>query len=294
MQKYAVEIQGLYKRFGSQQVLDGIDLKVPEGSVLALLGPNGAGKTTLVNIMSTLVTPDAGTLHINGYDVSREREKVQQSISLTGQFAAVDEVLTAEENLRMICRLSGLTAAESRIRSAELLEYFDLAPARSKRAGTFSGGMKRRLDLAISLVVPKPVLFLDEPTTGLDTRSRRSLWDMILQLKRQGITIVLTTQYLEEADQLADRIAVLDGGHIVAEGSPEELKSRVGGEVLELRNADDEVIHRMPTSGSIGDVASALQELMRQLPAETRVGLHSPNMDEVFIALTEKRMEEIV
>ncbi|OOC62843.1 ATP-binding cassette domain-containing protein [Paenibacillus ihbetae] len=294
MQKYAVEIQGLYKRFGSQQVLDGIDLKVPEGSVLALLGPNGAGKTTLVNIMSTLVTPDAGTLLINGYDVNREREKVQQSISLTGQFAAVDEVLTAEENLRMICRLSGLTAAESRIRSAELLEYFDLAPARSKRAGTFSGGMKRRLDLAISLVVPKPVLFLDEPTTGLDTRSRRSLWDMILQLKREGITIVLTTQYLEEADQLADRIAVLDGGHIVAEGSPEELKSRVGGEVLELRNADDEVIHRMPTSGSIGDVASALQELMRQLPAETRVGLHSPNMDEVFIALTEKRMEEIV
>ncbi|EHB68278.1 MULTISPECIES: ATP-binding cassette domain-containing protein [Paenibacillus] len=294
MRKYAVEIQGLYKRFGSQQVLDGIDLKVPEGSVLALLGPNGAGKTTLVNIMSTLVTPDAGTLLINGYDVSRERQKVQQSISLTGQFAAVDEVLTAEENLRMICRLSGLTGAEARIRSTELLAYFDLASARSKRAGTFSGGMKRRLDLAISLVVPKPVLFLDEPTTGLDTRSRRALWDMILQLKSQGITIVLTTQYLEEADQLADRIAVLDGGHIVAEGSPEELKSRVGGEVLELRNAEDEVIHRIPTSGSIGDVANTLQELMRQLPTETRVGIHRPNMDEVFIALTEKKMEEIV
>ncbi|CAM3713852.1 MULTISPECIES: ATP-binding cassette domain-containing protein [Paenibacillus] len=294
MQKYAVEIQGLYKRFGSQQVLNGIDMNVPEGSVFALLGPNGAGKTTLVNIMSTLVAPDAGRLLINGYDVSRERQKVQQSISLTGQFAAVDEVLTAEENLRMICRLSGLTAAESRIRSTELLEYFDLAPARSKRVGTFSGGMKRRLDLAISLVVPKPVLFLDEPTTGLDTRSRRALWDMILQLKSQGITIVLTTQYLEEADQLADRIAVLDGGHIVAEGSPEELKSRVGGEVLELRNADDEIIHRIPTSGSIVDVASTLQELMRQLPTETRVGLHRPNMDEVFIALTEKKMEEIV
>lgn len=154
--------------------------------------------------------------------------------------------------------------------------------------------MKRRLDLAISLVVPKPVLFLDEPTTGLDTRSRRALWDMILQLKSQGITIVLTTQYLEEADQLADRIAVLDGGHIVAEGSPEELKSRVGGEVLELRNAEAEVIHRIPTSGSIGDVANTLQELMRQLPTETRVGIHRPNMDEVFIALTEKKMEEIV
>ncbi|MFB4329604.1 ATP-binding cassette domain-containing protein [Paenibacillus sp. CR_12] len=291
---YAVEIRQLRKSFGHQTVLDGIDLSVPQGNVFALLGPNGAGKTTLIHILSTLVTPDVGSVRINGFDLRDHKQEVQQSISLTGQFAAVDEVLTAEENLRMICRLSGLSAAEAGRRTAELLEHFDLAAAAAKRVKTYSGGMKRRLDLAISLVVPRPVLFLDEPTTGLDTRSRRALWDIILQLKSQGITILLTTQYLEEADQLADRIAVLDGGRIVAEGSPAELKTRVGGEMLELRDARDEVIHRIPTSGSIGDVAHTLQEFIRLLPNETRVSLHRPNMDDVFLSLTDKKMEGIV
>ncbi|WP_339218995.1 ATP-binding cassette domain-containing protein [Paenibacillus sp. FSL W7-1332] len=294
MSNYAVEIRQLRKSFGHQTVLDGINLNVPAGSVFALLGPNGAGKTTLINILSTLVTPDAGSVRINGYDLEEGKQDVQKSISLTGQFAAVDEVLTAEENLRMICRLSGLSAAEARLRTAELLEQFDLAAAAAKRVKTYSGGMKRRLDLAISLAVPRPVLFLDEPTTGLDTRSRRTLWDIILQLKSQGITILLTTQYLEEADQLADRIAVLDSGRIVAEGSPAELKTQVGGEMLELRNVHDEVIHRIPTNGSIRDVAQTLQELTCLLPSETRVSLHRPNMDDVFLSLTDKKLEEIV
>lgn len=294
MSNHAVEIRQLRKSFGHQTVLDGINLNVPAGSVFALLGPNGAGKTTLINILSTLVTPDAGSVRINGYDLGQGKQDVQKSISLTGQFAAVDEVLTAEENLRMICRLSGLSAAEARMRTAELLEQFDLVAAAAKRVKTYSGGMKRRLDLAISLTVPRPVLFLDEPTTGLDTRSRRTLWDIILQLRSQGITILLTTQYLEEADQLADRIAVLDSGRIVAEGSPAELKTQVGGEMLELRNVHDEVIHRIPTNGSIRDVAQTLQELTRLLPSETRVSLHRPNMDDVFLSLTDKKLEEIV
>jgi ABC-type multidrug transport system, ATPase component len=291
MKQSAIEISGLRKSFGKQTVLSGVDLTVPAGTVFALLGPNGAGKTTLINIMSTLVSPDEGKIRVGGYDVLTEREQVKQNISLTGQFAAVDEVLSAEENLRMIGRLSGLSAAQSRLRTEELLRAFDLVDAAKKRVKTFSGGMRRRLDLAISLVVSRPVIFLDEPTTGLDTISRRALWDIISQLARQGRTIFLTTQYLEEADQLADQIAVINGGRIVASGSAEQLKARVGGEVIELLNAHDEVIHIVPTTGSIQDINRTLNELVQSVPPGTRVNIRRPSMDDVFVALTSNEKE---
>jgi ABC-2 type transport system ATP-binding protein len=291
MNKFAIEVMGLRKRFGNQVVLDGIDLAVPAGTIFALLGPNGAGKTTLIHILSTLEAPDEGSVRVAGYDVVTEKNEVKRSISLTGQFAAVDEMLTGEENLRMICRLSGLTVGESGARTAELLKHFDLVAASGKRVKTYSGGMRRRLDLAISLVASRPVLFLDEPTTGLDTISRRALWDIILQLREQGITIFLTTQYLEEADQLADTIAVIADGHIVAAGTAEELKSRLGGEVLELRNAKEEVIQIVSTSGNIHDVRQSLNELAHTVPQETRVSIRKPSMEDVFVALTTKELE---
>ena len=250
MSSFAIEVKGLQKKYGQQNVLDGIDLTVQEGKIFALLGPNGAGKTTLINILSTLVAPDSGSAHIAGYDVMNEREEVKRSISLTGQFAAVDEMLTAGENLNMMGRLSGLTHRESRLRTTELLEEFDLMDVAHKRVKSYSGGMRRRLDLAVSLVVPRQIIFLDEPTTGLDTRSRRTLWDIILNLASEGVTVFLTTQYLEEADQLADTIAVISNGRIVASGTPEEMKSHVSGEVLELRNIKDEIIHEVPTNGT--------------------------------------------
>jgi ABC-2 type transport system ATP-binding protein len=222
MSSLAIEISGLHKGFGGQAVLNGIDLKVPEGKIVALLGPNGAGKTTLINILSTLVAPDGGSVKVAGYDVVRDKEKVKQSISLTGQFAAVDEALSSEENLRMMGRLCGLSRSAARLRTNELLEHFGLAEVARRRVKTFSGGMRRRLDLALSLVVRRPILFLDEPTTGLDTRSRRALWDIILDLSANGVTVLLTTQYLEEADQLADSIAVISGDVL----SPMEPRQR--------------------------------------------------------------------
>lgn len=292
MPTFAIEVNGLRKKFGDQVVLDGIDLAVMPGTIFALLGPNGAGKTTLINILSTLVNPDEGSARVAGYDVVRDKNEVKMSISLTGQFAAVDEVLTGEENLLMMCKLSGLTTAESRNRTAELLNRFDLTSAANKRVKTYSGGMRRRLDLAISLVISRPVLFLDEPTTGLDTISRRALWDNIIQLKQQGITIFLTTQYLEEADQLADSIAVIDQGRVVAAGTAVQLKSRLGGEVLELRNGNDELLLVVPTSGNIHDVMQKLNELAHSLPLDTRVSIRKPSMDDVFLALTNKEREE--
>lgn len=293
MMAFAIEVKGLRKSFGNHVVLDGMNLTVPAGSVFALLGPNGAGKTTLINILSTLVAPDAGTVRVAGYDVATEKGKVKRSISLTGQHAAVDEVLTAEENLRMMGRLSGLTSAESRVRAVELLKYFDLEEAAHKRVKTYSGGMRRRLDLAISLVVSRPVLFLDEPTTGLDTRSRRALWDYILQLAAQGITIFLTTQYLEEADQLADTIAVIAEGHVVAHGTAEELKSRIGGEVVELRNAKDEIIREIPIDGSIRELKQTLDEFAHTVPEGTHVSIRRPSMDDVFLDLTTTKELEV-
>jgi ABC-2 type transport system ATP-binding protein len=291
MSKFAIEVIGLRKKFGKQTVLDGIDFKVPTGTVYALLGPNGAGKTTLINILSTLSAPDEGSVRVAGYDVVTEKNRVKSSISLTGQFAAVDEGLTSEENLRMIGRLSGLTAAESRARSDELLRHFDLVAAAGKLVKTYSGGMRRRLDLAISLVVSRPVLFLDEPTTGLDTISRRALWEIILRLKKQGKTVFLTTQYLEEADQLADIISVINDGRVVATGTAKELKSRVGDEVIELRNGNDDLIRAVSTSGSILDIRQTLNELASKVPPDTRVSIRKPSMDDVFLALTTKEME---
>jgi ABC-2 type transport system ATP-binding protein len=229
----AVALRGVRKSFGKHVVLDGLDLEVARGSIVALLGPNGAGKTTTINILCTLVAPSAGTATVNGYDVVRQADLVKASISVTGQSAAVDEVLSGEENLRMIGRLSGLTAREAKARAAELLARFDLEAAARKRVATWSGGMRRKLDIAISLLRTPPVIFLDEPTTGLDTRSRQELWRMIRRLREDGTTVVLTTQYLEEADVLADRIAVIDHGRIVAEGTAPELKARYGAHTLD-------------------------------------------------------------
>lgn len=291
MTTVAIEIAGLRKSFGNHEVLSGIDLKVSSGSIFALLGPNGAGKTTLINILSTLVFPDEGSVRVGGYDVVTEKAGVKRSISLTGQFSAVDEILTAEENLRMMGRLSGLSPAQSRTRATELLEYFDLVEAAHKKVKTFSGGMRRRLDLAISLVVRRSILFLDEPTTGLDTHSRRALWDIILKLAASGMTIFLTTQYLEEADQLADEIAIIAKGRVVAQGSADELKSRIGGEVVEFRNGNDEVIQEFPTDGSIQELKSVLDEYMGHFPENTRINIRKPSMDDVFIDLTMTKQE---
>ncbi|WP_314148185.1 ATP-binding cassette domain-containing protein [uncultured Leifsonia sp.] len=282
----AIEVAGLRKSFGSQTVLDGVDLRVERGSVFALLGPNGAGKTTFITILATLVEADGGTAVVCGHDVRHDREGVKRSISVTGQSAAVDEVLTAEENLRMMARLAGYPPARAKARTRELLDRFDLRDAARKRVKTFSGGMRRRLDLALSLVSTPPVIFLDEPTTGLDTRSRQTLWAIIRELAAAGTTILLTTQYLEEADQLADRIAVLDHGTIVAEGTAAELKARVGGEVVELRNARDELVREVPTDGSVDALRDAIDGLDVLGVRGASIAIRKPSMDDVFLALT--------
>jgi ABC-2 type transport system ATP-binding protein len=257
----AIDVRGLRKSFGGTTVLADLDLRVERGTVFALLGPNGAGKTTLINILSTLVKPDAGAARVDGHDVAREPLDVRRSIGLTGQSAAVDGVLTGAENIRMMARLSGLTRREAKARERDLLARFDLEDAARKRVAKYSGGMRRRLDLALSLVVAPRILFLDEPTTGLDTRSRLALWEVIRSLRDEGTTVFLTTQYLEEADRLADRIAVLDRGTIVAEGTPDELKRRTGGEVVELRDEADEVLVELPTDGTLTGLRRAIDEL---------------------------------
>jgi ABC-2 type transport system ATP-binding protein len=287
----AIEVDRLYKSFGNQTILNGVDLVVPAGTVFALLGPNGAGKTTLIRILSTLTAPDAGTVRVAGYDVVAEKNEVKRSISLTGQFTAVDEVLTGEENLVMMGRLSGLSARAARLRAMELLEQFDLTAAARKRVKTYSGGMRRRLDLAVSLIVSRPVLFLDEPTTGLDTQSRRVLWDGITELAQQGHTIFLTTQYLEEADQLADTVAVLKDGHIVATGTAEELKGQVHSDRVEIRDAEDQLVSRVPTDGTVEDLLRILSTLHAQVPSNARVTIQRPTMDDVYIALTSGEKE---
>ncbi|MEO6532717.1 MAG: ATP-binding cassette domain-containing protein [Pseudolysinimonas sp.] len=280
-----ITLRGVSKRFGSTEVLRDLDLTVERGTVFALLGPNGAGKTTIINILSTLVRPDSGAATVAGFDVVRQREQVKRSISVTGQSAALDEVLTGEENLRMMARLSGLDPATSRRRTAELLARFDLGGAARKRAKTYSGGMRRRLDLAISLLLTPPVVFLDEPTTGLDTRSKFELWDSIRGLAELGTTVLLTTQYLEEADQLADRIAVLDGGRIVAEGTAAELKARIGGEVLAVHDAHGEVLRELPTDGTLAGLRATLATLEHDDDGDA-VSLRRPSLDDVFLAVT--------
>ncbi|QGV79857.1 ATP-binding cassette domain-containing protein [Streptomyces ficellus] len=300
----AIEATGLRKSYGDVTVLDGIDLRVGRGTVHALLGPNGAGKTTTVRILATLTRADAGRARVAGYDVAADRARVRRAISLTGQFAAVDAMQTGEENLRMMARLSGLSRAAAARRAGELLERFSLTDARHRLAGTYSGGMRRRLDLAAGLVGDPEVVFLDEPTTGLDPRSRRELWDVVAEVAARGATVLLTTQYLEEADRLADRIGVINAGRLVAEGTADELKSRVGGHRLDLVTTDEHAYLRLspravhhdpdaltlgiPTDGTAAHVRALLDELDPHRTDIARLSVHSATLDDVFLALTAK------
>ncbi|HET6293421.1 MAG TPA: ATP-binding cassette domain-containing protein [Kribbella sp.] len=296
-----VEAVGLRKSFGPTVVLEGVDLRVDEGSVLALLGPNGAGKTTIVRILTTLTRPDAGHATIAGYDVVREPSKVRGVISLTGQSAAVDDNQTGRENLVMIGRLMHLGRSTARQRADDLLEQFGLTGAMNRRVKTYSGGMSRRLDLAMSLIARPRVIFLDEPTTGLDPASRLTMWEAIGELVRDGTTILLTTQYLEEADRLADRIVLLDQGRITASGTADALKTQIGGERIELYFADpadalkaaglvgglaDGLVLNLPSDGSAAHLHAVLDDLRARGPQPDRVASHRPTLDDVFLTLT--------
>lgn len=306
MNTSVIEIKNLKKSYGEVVVLDGIDLQVAKGTMLALLGPNGAGKTTTVRILSTLLKPDAGVATVNGFDVVRQADEVRHTIGLTGQYAALDELLTGRENLEMMGRLYHLGKAKSIERATELLKQFDLVEAAGRAVKTYSGGMRRRLDLAASLVATPPVIFLDEPTTGLDPRSRLTMWAVIEELKKKGATILLTTQYLEEADKLADKIAVLDKGKIIALGTAAELKARVGNERTEIvieRPADfdrakalfaaanvttDEQRRSIsvPTDGSVKAVKNILDTLSAENIEIDTMSVHKPTLDDVFLQLT--------
>jgi daunorubicin resistance ABC transporter ATP-binding subunit len=305
----AIEVRGLRKSYGDKLVLDDVDLTVSAGTVTALLGPNGAGKTTTVHILSTLVRPDGGTAFVDGCDIARDPDGVRAAIGLTGQFSAVDKLLTGEENLLLMARLRHLGAKRAKIRAAELLEQFDLVEAARKPLATYSGGMQRRLDLAMTLVATPSVIFLDEPTTGLDPRSRHGMWDIVRGLVAEGTTVLLTTQHLEEADALADRIAVLDGGRIVAEGTPDQLKRLVPGGHIRLRFADaaaldaasralkehglDEsarddaaITLTVPSDGGVGALRSVLDRLDAANLEVDDLSIHTPDLDDVFFALT--------
>jgi ABC-2 type transport system ATP-binding protein len=309
----AIEAQGLTKSFGDVRALDGIDLRAPAGTILGLLGPNGAGKTTAVRILTTLLPPDGGSARVAGFDVVRDATALRAEIGLAGQYAAVDENLTGFENLEMVGRLYHLGSRPAKERSRELLERFSLTDAADRLAKTYSGGMRRRLDLAAALVARPPVLFLDEPTTGLDPVSRLQLWETIEARVAAGTTVLLTTQYLDEADRLADRIAVIDQGRVIAEGTPDELKSRVGGERLELTLesydqepaaiealaplADDRPkcehgILVMPLDRSRGDIAEAVRLLDTARVGIADIAVRRPTLDDVFLSLTGHAAEE--
>ncbi|HEY6311420.1 MAG TPA: ATP-binding cassette domain-containing protein [Streptosporangiaceae bacterium] len=299
----AVAAHGLRKAYGEKVVLDGVDLSIAEGEVFALLGPNGAGKTTTVKILSTLIPADAGTARVMGHDVGGEGGAVRAAIGVTGQFSAVDDWLTGQENLLLMGRLLHVPAGERRTRAARLLERFDLVDAAARTPATYSGGMKRRLDIAMTLMGRPRLIFLDEPTSGLDPRSRHTTWQLIRDLVADGVTILLTTQYLEEADQLADRIAVLDRGRIVAEGTPQELKRRIPGAHILLRFADaasleaaaralpegarddEELVLRVPNEDGIGSLRDMLTRLDAGVAVED-LSIHTPDLDDVFFALT--------
>jgi ABC-2 type transport system ATP-binding protein len=307
----AILAEGLQKSYGKTRALDGLDLSVEEGTVLGLLGPNGAGKTTAVRILTTLLIPDAGRAEVAGLDVVRQAGELRALIGLTGQYAAVDEYLTGRENLEMVGRLYHLSKKQARRRAAELLERFDLVDAATRLVKTYSGGMRRRLDLAASLVFSPPVLFLDEPTTGLDPRSRITMWDIIGELVSGGTTLLLTTQYLDEADRLADRIAVVDAGRVIAEGTSAELKARVGGETLEVTVAGGDglgeaasVLERYAhgdggvrvdaerryvgttVAGGPGLLAAVVRDFDAAGVQVEELGLHRPTLDDVFLTLT--------
>ena len=305
----AVSASGLRKTYGKRVVLDAVDLTIGEGEVFALLGPNGAGKTTIVRILSTLILADAGTATVMGYDLRGQAGAVRGVIGVTGQFSAVDDLLTGEENLLLMGRLLHLPATERRTRASEMLARFDLLEAARQTPATYSGGMKRRLDLAMTLMGRPRLIFLDEPTTGLDPRSRQTMWQIIRELVREGVTILLTTQYLEEADHLADRIAVLDHGRIVAEGTPEELKRRIPGAHIRLRFAeiasladaarvlpegtrdDDELVLRVPNEGGIRSLRDVLARLGDDFAVED-LSIHTPDLDDVFFAVTGNASKE--
>ncbi len=292
------------KSFGSHLVLDKVNLTADEGSILALLGPNGAGKTTMVRILSTLISSDSGSMQIAGHDVITDPDGVRAVIGVTGQFSAVDNLLTGAENLRLMADLRHLRRDAGQWRVTELLEQFDLTHAANKPLSTYSGGMRRRLDLAMTLVGAPRVIFLDEPTTGLDPRSRLTMWEIVRELASDGVTILLTTQYLDEADQLADRIAVLDQGRIVAEGTPAELKSRIPGGHVRLHFADpdllraaaelletavpddDQLALQVPADGSVDSLRELLDELHEARIAVERLSIHTPDLDDVFLAVT--------
>lgn len=282
----AVDVRDLHKSFGKEKVVSGLGFTVERGEVFALLGPNGAGKTTTINILTTLIDADSGTAQVAGFDTRTHRAEVQRRISLTGQAAAVDDALTATENVMMFARLAGLGRTAAARRTSELIARFDLTDAASRPVRTYSGGMRRRLDLALSFVVAPEVLFLDEPTTGLDTRSRRDLWDIIRALSAAGTTVFLTTQYLEEADQLADRIAVLHEGRIAAIGTPAALKARIGGDTVELHDARGELMREVPTDGTIDGLRRALDHLAEHERQDAVVTLRRPTLDDVFLAVT--------
>ncbi len=308
-----IEATGLEKSYGTVTVLRGVDVQVARGMVFGLLGPNGAGKTTMVRILATLVCPDGGQAHVAGFDILKDRKQVRRCISLTGQYAAIDELQTGEENLRMMGRLSGLSSRQARARADELLGQFDLSDVGQRRVATYSGGMRRRLDLAASLVGHPTVIFLDEPTTGLDPRSRQALWEVITGLTATGVTVFLTTQYLEEADRLADRIAVLDGGRIVAEGTPSELKQQVAGQRLDFMVSDrqsfEDIVRSLgsraiqhdasglmigvATDGSAAHIRALLDEIDPQRHIVTQFAVHSATLDDVFFALTGHTAEHL-
>lgn len=309
---YVIEAKNLQKAYGSNVVLKGIDLSVERGTMLALLGPNGAGKTTTVRILSTLLNFDGGSVRIEGHDVAADPDAVRRVIGLTGQSAAVDELLTGRENLVMMGRLYRLTKESAKARAEELLEEFDLVKAADRPLKTYSGGMRRRLDLAVSLIATPPIIFLDEPTTGLDPRSRIAMWEIINNLKKNGATILLTTQYLEEADQLADRIIVIDGGKVIAEGTAKELKSKVGNDRLELTFKDQPTLQKAKEAlGSVvadtndsdltlstiiqntnTDVRDALDTLAAAKVDVQSMAVHKPTLDDVFLSLTGKQAIE--
>ncbi|MCA2223613.1 ATP-binding cassette domain-containing protein [Nonomuraea aurantiaca] len=300
----AIAASGLRKAYKDKTVLDGIDLNVRTGTIFALLGPNGAGKTTTVNVLTTLLTPDAGKVIVAGHDVATQTKAVRAAIGVTGQFASVDDLLTGEENLLMMADLLHLPKAEGRRIAGRLLERFELAEAAGKLAVSYSGGMRRKLDLAMTLVGDPQIIFLDEPTTGLDPRSRRTMWEIIRELVAEGTTIFLTTQYLEEADQLADRIAVLDQGRLVAEGTADELKRRIPGSHVRLRftdrraldaaarvlpestGDDDELTLRVPGDGGVRSLRALIDRLDAHSIEVEELSVHTPDLDDVFLALT--------
>jgi ABC-2 type transport system ATP-binding protein len=300
MAQLAVSAHGVVKRFGETTALAGVDLQVGEGAVYGLLGPNGAGKTTMVRVLATLLEPDEGEAVVFGHDVQREPARVRELIALTGQFAAVDELLTGRENLRMFGRLFRLPRGEADRRADELLERFDLMDAADRQARTFSGGMRRRLDLASSLLTHPRILFLDEPTTGLDPRSRIQIWDVVRELVQEGTTLLLTTQYLEEADQLADRIAVIDHGRVIAEGTGDELKDSVGGlralgglgcGTPQPGGGPRELTLAAPHDG-VAIVAAAARALADEAVGVLDLGLRRPTLDDVFLTLTGEHVDE--